>query len=704
MTESMSTIGSYGYGAESIAFIAVAFLLIAAWRWRLSNVSLVAASVATAAWAGVIAYGYQSAAGLGLWEPALDHLRQGLWIAALWALLHPELADPGATARSRDLLLRSGLLLLLWLGLGAIELRWMLIGPQVQLLSRLILVTLGLVLIENLLRRATVDARWGLKFLCIGLGGIFAYDLVLIADGFLSKGIDPALEAARGVVNALAAVLIGVSVRRIALSDSFLIVSRSTAFYTGTLIAGGIYLCLMALANVFVGRFGGETATTFQAIFLFGAIVLLAVLLASGQFRAHLKKFINEHFFQYKYDYRREWLRFTETLSAENTMGALEARVIRAIAQILDSPAGAMWLYQARQFNLVSASNLAAESLSVTESTPLARHLETSQSVIDIPELSSDPGKYNDLSLPPTLIQIERAWTIVPLVLHEALVGFVLLAHARAPRDLDWEDIELLNTLGRHAASYIAEQESGRALAETREFEKLNRRFAFALHDMKNLTSRLLLLSSNFEKHGERPEFRKDMVDTLVTTTDEMKRLMGRLQSEQPAVSETGAVMLQPMLKSIVARIGTSARMDCETGSGDLAVVAEPDRLSAVFNHLFENANEAIGEDGWIRLHLQRREHSAVVELIDNGCGMDEAFIERELFRPFRSTKRGGFGLGAYQCREYVRELGGDLEVVSSPGAGTTVRVILPAADGPANDVPADGVPAAEARAAAPTE
>ena len=100
-----------------------------------------------------------------------------------------------------------------------------------------------------------------------------------------------------------------------------------------------------------------------------------------------------------------------------------------------------------------------------------------------------------------------------------------------------------------------------------------------------------------------------------------------------------------------------------------------------MFGHLFENATEAIGEGGWVRLHLHQRDRSAVVEFIDNGCGMDEAFIEKELFRPFRSTKTGGFGLGAYQCREYVRELGGDLEIISSPGSGTTVRVILPAAE-----------------------
>jgi len=121
--------------------------------------------------------------------------------------------------------------------------------------------------------------------------------------------------------------------------------------------------------------------------------------------------------------------------------------------------------------------------------------------------------------------------------------------------------------------------------------------------------------------------------------------------------------------------------MDCESESMNLTVLADHDRLSAVFGHLFENATEAIDQDGWVRVHLHLRDRSALVEFIDNGRGMDQAFIEKELFRPFHSSKKDGFGLGSYQCREYVRELGGDLEIISSPGSGTTVRVILPAAN-----------------------
>ena len=60
---------------------------------------------------------------------------------------------------------------------------------------------------------------------------------------------------------------------------------------------------------------------------------------------------------------------------------------------------------------------------------------------------------------------------------------------------------------------------------------------------------------------------------------------------------------------------------------------------------------------------------------------MDAAFIREELFKPFRSTKSGGYGIGAFQTRELVRAAGGDLEVISEKGVGTTMRILLPLAE-----------------------
>jgi signal transduction histidine kinase len=57
---------------------------------------------------------------------------------------------------------------------------------------------------------------------------------------------------------------------------------------------------------------------------------------------------------------------------------------------------------------------------------------------------------------------------------------------------------------------------------------------------------------------------------------------------------------------------------------------------------------------------------------------MSEEFIRERLFKPFESTKSAGMGIGVFESREYMRELGGTLEVSSTPGAGTTFQVTLP--------------------------
>jgi signal transduction histidine kinase len=66
--------------------------------------------------------------------------------------------------------------------------------------------------------------------------------------------------------------------------------------------------------------------------------------------------------------------------------------------------------------------------------------------------------------------------------------------------------------------------------------------------------------------------------------------------------------------------------------------------------------------------------------VIDHGVGMSPEFIRERLFKPFQSTKSAGMGIGAYESAQYVRELGGRIEVDSREGAGTRVQVFLPSA------------------------
>lgn len=674
-------IGVLSYALGATAFLVLSILLIVNRIQKLQGALLILACCATAIWCGWTAYDYWTGLRLSPVAEAFENLRSVCWLVFLWSLLQGSDAEKGALGLSRSVV---SIFVALAIALLAYEFFQPLsqnLGFTLRCMLRLVLVVAGMVLIETLFRNTSEDDRWKIKFICIGIGGLLAYDLFFYADALLFGETNPGFQKARGVVQAMIVPLLAISARRNRMWQSNITISRKIAFYSTTLTTSGLYISIMAAVGFYLQQVEGEWGTIVQALFLFGAVIVLAILLISGTVRAYLKVLIGKHFYTYRYDYREEWQRFTRTVSEAQETETLGVRVIRAIADIVESPGGAIWLRQDHSYAVYATWNMAVPSLQAEQVAPLVNFLEERQWLIDLPETQREPEKYGGLVLPEALQRLKNAWIIVPMVHHSAFIGFLLLARPRAVRALNWEDYDLLKTIGRQAASYLAEQQNAVALAEAREFEKFNRRFAFVSHDLKNLVSQLELLSKNFEKHGHNAKFREDMQNTLGDAVSKMRRLMDRFTKDQAGTQPESGIEIGPLLEKLT-RIKRSDSIDLSVdwGDDDMAVAADQERLSAIIGHLIQNAIDAVGRDGWVRVGLNRKDESAVIEVADNGPGMDSDFVRNELFAPFRSTKSSGMGIGAYQCREYARELGGDLEVVSNPGSGTTMRITLPLA------------------------
>ena len=120
--------------------------------------------------------------------------------------------------------------------------------------------------------------------------------------------------------------------------------------------------------------------------------------------------------------------------------------------------------------------------------------VERRQWVVDLADLRRRPDEYENLNIPDWIDDIPRAWLLIPLMHLDRLTGILVLGRPRAPQDLNWEDYDLLKTAGRQAASYLEEHSTARALTQSQQFDKFNRRFAFVIHDIKNLTSQLSLM------------------------------------------------------------------------------------------------------------------------------------------------------------------------------------------------------------------
>jgi putative PEP-CTERM system histidine kinase len=679
---------SYAIGAG--AFLILTLLLLTAWRGRLQGGLLVSASALTAVWcAAVVAYATYRAVPFSALQ-LLEVLRNGAWCLFLLKLLG--LAKDEARASSHTVRVLAAIVLAICIGLVAVILinRYSTdllivatLTSYVAVFGHVLLAVAGLVLIEQIYRNTPREQRWGIKFLCIGVGGLFVYDFYLYANGLLFKQLDGAIWAARGLVFAMVVPLLAVSARRNPQWSLDVFVSRHVVFHTAALLGAGVYLLIMAAAGYYIRAYGGTWGGVAQTVFLFGAVVLLALLVQSGQLRSRAKVFVGKHFYRNRYDYREEWLRFTQTLSRAEAEGReLKETIVTAIAEIVESPGGVLWLRnETGTFEpaaAVDADRWAAEPLA--PEVPMVRFLEEDGWVVFLDEYRRDPDHYAGLEIPQSIEALDKPWVIVPLMQGESLVAIIVLRRSSTRSELNWEDSDLLKTVGRQAASYLVLWQTSDALGEARQFEAFNRLSAYVVHDLKNLVAQLDLVVDNAKRHLHAPGFVEDAIQTVGNASAKMNRMLGQLRAGRMEARGARPVRLDELLGNVVAARGVAKPVPVlEACEQAIRVSAEPDRLGAVITHLIQNAQEATPADGQVTVRVQSDGDWAVIEVEDNGSGMDRQFIAERLFKPFDTTKgNAGMGVGVYESREFVQSLGGELFVESELHRGTLFRLKLP--------------------------
>lgn len=682
-------VGAFSYGIAAAAFVVLALLLLTSWRGRLQGAALVAAVAVSAAWGAAAALGAANGQPDTVGYRVAEVLRSLAWFVFLFRLLDAASYADGQSARYMRLMEAAAIavgVLVLAVDLAPPAAVAALLDPAYRpatsLVGHLLLALIGLALIEQLFRNTRASGRWAVKYLFMGVGGIFAYDFFFYSDAVLFKQLDADLWQARGLVNALAVPLIAISAARNPQWSLDVFVSRKVVFHTVALMGAGLYLLVMAAAGYYIRVYGGNWGTTAQVAFFAFAIVLLLALLFSGQVRARLKVFLSKHFFNYRYDYREEWLKLSRRLLAGGDELTPRQRAIRSLADIVDSTGGMLWTRNgAGDFQSSEHWNFHEPGLDTIRSTePLVRFLRDSQWVIDLDELRTQPDLYDGLQLPDGLRDVKRAWLIVPLMQEDALIAFVILGRPRAPRGINWEDRDLLKTVGLQIASYIALIETGEALMNAQKFEAFNRLSSYVVHDLKNVSAQLSLVVTNAKRHLHNPAFVEDAMATVENATAKMNRMLAQLRKGDTVEANKSIVDLGAVVEEAVrACTVRDPRPAFEPPGAPLLLVIDGDRLANVLTHLIQNAQEATGPGGSVRVKVHAENDDAVVEVVDTGCGMDEEFIRNRLFKPFDTTKgNAGMGIGMYESREFIWSQGGDLKVMSEPGRGTALRLRLP--------------------------
>jgi putative PEP-CTERM system histidine kinase len=545
--------------------------------------------------------------------------------------------------------------------------------------ARLFFALITLIMIENVYRNADEEVRWHINLPLIAVAVTSLFTFVLYGDAVVHHRLSLALLQAQAVVYIVVMPLFIGAESRMRRWRHRVSLSHGAAFYTTSLILGGSFLVGLGIAGSLLGdygrsQFGRDWGAVIEVTLVFCGLILVSVLASSGSARSRLRRIVIENFFAQRYDYRQEWLRCIETLAAIEA-GGLPQRVIKVLADTVDSPAGALILRNdnadASSFEVVGEWNMRAPLAPMNDADPLVTRL-------------TDDFYIRIGSVGPALIDTSPAsWLALALPDPRSVrpIGMVLLAAPRAGDTLGDESIALLRVVAREISLMLAERRAAEALAEARRFAAAGQRFAFVAHDIKNVANQLALLVSNADHHMDDPAFRDDMMATLHGAVGKIQSMLTRLKSPEilPPIRLDVGERLRLLNETGWSRASIGVGLDIEGDSTEISM--EPSAFDAVMNHLIDNAIDASKPGQMVSVQTRRTGATLCIIIVDRGIGMSESFVRDQLFRPFSSSKVSGFGLGAFQARELVHAAGGTMSITSAVDRGTEITLRFPALD-----------------------
>ncbi|MFK8053036.1 MAG: XrtA/PEP-CTERM system histidine kinase PrsK [Woeseiaceae bacterium] len=550
----------------------------------------------------------------------------------------------------------------------------------------------GLLAVEQIFRNSGMAKRKVASFIALSFGLIFVFDLFVYSNGIIGQSINIELWAARGLVNGIAAPLIFLSLKRDADWRSGFFVSRQVVFYSASLMGVGVYLILIAFGGALVQQMGGEWGAALKVIFIVIAVVALVLVIFSRGLQRRLKVFLATHFYSNRYDYREEWLKLIGRLAQDSDRAPMPVLCLEAMADIIDGDGGALWLKDAGNSKVFRIQ--ANVAFRVTESELSSDHaliafLAETGWVVDGLQATETPEHYKS-ALVSVADFVGPDALFVPLMLDDSLTGFFYLNRPRGMQALNFEDHDLLRTVGRQMAVFLEQSRVQQQLTQARQFEVFNRFSAFVMHDLKNLIAQQSLVVSNAKKFKGNPEFVEDAIGTIENSVKRMNRLLEQLQTGKTS-GTSRTVDVVDLVKQVCQSASDRSpvpQLSVEVSSR-LPLFGDAEKLQTAIYHLLRNAQDATPANGSISVVItgvseagtpeRDKPHHCRVLINDTGSGMSEEFIEKHLFEPFYSTKGAqGMGVGMYQARDHIESLGGRLTVDSEVGQGTSMIVELP--------------------------
>lgn len=549
--------------------------------------------------------------------------------------------------------------------------------------SVFLVVSLTIILanLESTLRSADPVRRGKIKFLLLGIGSILVFQMYAQSQYLLFPGLEQDFSAIQSTILFIGCLLITFSLVRHQLMDVDVFVSRDFVYHSFTVGVVGVYLLLVGLAGQAIRSFGGIPTLYLKSLFVFLTVLFLVGVLLSQNIQKQVKIFIERNFYRHRYDYHQEWLALTDKLSSKLEVQDLLPAIANTFLQTLWIEHTRLWLYDDLEKKFQSVQAYEEEPAGPIRWEPrLVDALREWDYPIHIDgQKDLAEGTGFDQGTMEALRKMGIS-ILSPLVVGDRFVGILGLSGTLSKYPLDREDYDLIKTVSKQAASSFLNARLSRDLVQAKEMETFHAFSAFVIHDLKNFVSMLSLVVHNAKGNFEDPRFRADALKSISQTAEKMKRMMDRLAVlSRPLEVDCARTDLNDVTRGALSELNGALGSKIVAEFGKIPAVAiDSVQIRKVVTNLLLNAAEASGAGGKIRLSTAQANGWVVLTVSDDGCGMPPEFIERRLFKPFSTTKSGGFGIGLYQVKGIVEAHGGKIEVESVVGRGSTFRILLP--------------------------
>ncbi len=544
--------------------------------------------------------------------------------------------------------------------------------------------------LERTIRSSTGRMRWQIKFMALGVAGLFALRIYLVSQSLLYSNVDTGFETINSLALIAANVLFALSLLRGHSLNADIYLSTATIQNSLTIVFVGIYLLSVGLLARQARYLSSSQSLPFDAFIIFIALTALAVVLLSDRLRRKLRLFVTRHFKRPEYDYRSVWMELTQRTTSLVDAHQLSAAVCRMVSESLDILSVSVWLVDESQRRLTLGGSTALSVIHAKELEKLERALQISFGI-----LRDHPGcvlldEHEDLSWPKEIMQAGAKFFgkfhfryAVGLQARGELVGVMTLNDDRVGAEeqpLSEEDFVLLEALAAQLAAGLLNLKLSARLRHAKEVETFQTVSTFFVHDLKNLASRLSLTMQNLPANFDNPEFRADalrVIDTSLTKIDDMCGRLAMLRQnielklDQCDLNQLISATLDEFNGSLNAELKKDLRLLPK-------VRLDSEQIHKVLTNLVMNANDAVNGHGIIHVSTMHEGNMVGFSVRDNGSGMSEEFVEKSLFRPFQTTKKRGLGIGLFHSKLIVEAHRGSVEVNSVVGTGTEFRVVLP--------------------------